>query len=179
MLNTISQVPLNQIYLDVLYAGLMSIGSRLRQLRKANNLSGDKFGELCGVTKGMVSQWESDAVTPATDRLLELHRHLNFSFDWLLNGKDDATVYSTSDPTLMEILKVLEPRAEYFKETALKTVLSTIDLVDHVQTNEKDAVKAVATSDHAQQPQPVRVRERELKKKGITRPAFIKEKKNA
>lgn len=115
MLNTQSQAPLNQICLALLYAGPMSIGTRLRQLRKANNLSGDKFGELCGVTKGMVSQWETGDTTPPTDRLLELHKHLEFSFDWLLNGEgeDDATTYTTSDPALVEILKALEPRGDY------------------------------------------------------------------
>jgi transcriptional regulator with XRE-family HTH domain len=109
----------------------MSIGSRLRQLRKANNLSGDKLGELCGVTKGMVSQWESGDTTPPTDRLLALHKHLKFSFDWLLSGEDNETTYSTSDPTLVEILKVLEPRNDYLKTAAFKAVVTTVDLVEH------------------------------------------------
>lgn len=64
----------------------MSIGARIRQLREHHNLSGEKFGELCGVTKGMVSQWESDTSTPPTDRLRELKKHLSFSLDWLIDG---------------------------------------------------------------------------------------------
>ena len=39
-----------------------------------------------GVSKGMVSQWENNIVTPPMDRLIELHKHLDFSFDWLLTG---------------------------------------------------------------------------------------------
>lgn len=132
-LNIVSQAPRNLFCSPLLYDQDMGIGARLRQLRKANKLSGEKFGDLCGVTKGTVSQWESDQTTPTLDRLVELHKRLDFSFDWLLNGKDDeaATAYTTTDPTLIEMLRVLEPRADYFKETALKTVISTIDLVDH------------------------------------------------
>lgn len=65
----------------------MNIGTRIRQLRKDSKLSQEKLGEMCGVTKGMVSQWENGTVTPPIDRLLELRRHLEFSFDWMLDGK--------------------------------------------------------------------------------------------
>src|SRR5512135_614713 len=110
MLNIESQALLNLGCLTSLYDAHMSIGARIRQLRQANGLSGEKFGELCGVTKGLVSQWESDQVTPTTDRLLELNKHLSFSFDWLLNGIDS---YSTSDPKLVAVCKAMETRAEY------------------------------------------------------------------
>lgn len=133
--------------LAFLYADPMSIGSRLRQLRKANKLSGEKFGELCGVTKGAVSQWESDQVAPPTDRLLELRTHLPFSFDWLLDGEGSPVIYTTTDPTLAELLRVLEPRAEYFKKTALKNVLNTLDAVDHAQVAE-EAPQPAAMNTH-------------------------------
>lgn len=64
----------------------MSIGTRFRQLRVKAELSQEKIGELVGVSKGMVSQWENNIVTPPMDRLIELHKHLDFSFDWLLTG---------------------------------------------------------------------------------------------
>lgn len=64
----------------------MSIGIRFRQFRQHLGLSQEKIGELVGVTKGMVSQWECDTVTPPMDRLIELRKHHEFSFDWLLTG---------------------------------------------------------------------------------------------
>ena len=124
MLYTTSQVFLDPPCLGFLYSDGMTIGTRLRQIRNSHELSQDKLGELCGVTKGMVSQWELNIVTPPTDRLLELHKHFKFSFDWLLNGEDDATTYTTRDPTLVEILKVLEPRANYDKMAAHKAVVT-------------------------------------------------------
>lgn len=86
-LNYNCQVPLNPRGLLNLYSSNMTIGARVRQLRQQHKLSQEKFGELCGVTKGMVSQWESDIVTPPIDRLVELNRQLDFSFDWILKGK--------------------------------------------------------------------------------------------
>ncbi len=87
MLNIICQVLLNQNNLIAAYTQNMSIGIRFRQLRQQIGVSQEKIGELVGVTKGMVSQWESDLVTPPMDRLIELRKHHQFSFDWLLTGQ--------------------------------------------------------------------------------------------
>lgn len=126
MLNIISQAPLNPLGIYSLYHPCMSIGARLRQLREANNLSGDEFGELMGVTKGMVSQWESDQGNPpTTERLLMLHKHIKFSLDWLLL---DQTVYTTSDPKLIAVCRAMEPQAEYVKDAAASAVLTTCEL---------------------------------------------------
>ena len=115
-----------------MYAGEMTIGARLRQLRIKNGLSGEKFGELCDVTKGMVSQWESDTVTPPTDRLLQLHKHLSFSFDWLLNGE---TVYSTTNRKIGCAMQVMEQSADYVQDAAVSAVLSTCELAQRAKAN--------------------------------------------
>ncbi len=87
-LNYKSQAPLNLKCLTSLYNNHMSIGARIRQLRQHYGYSQEKFGELCGgVTKGMVSQWESDASVPPYERLREFKsKGHQFSFDWLLEG---------------------------------------------------------------------------------------------
>lgn len=112
----------------------MSIGARIRQLRLANQLSGTKFGELCGVTKGMVSQWESDQSVPSTDKLMELHKKLDFSFDWLLNGIE---AYTTADPKIIATAKAMEQSAEYVKDAAVQAVLTTCELAKRAKENGK------------------------------------------
>lgn len=68
----------------------MDIGSRIRKLRESHNLSQERFGELCGgLTKGAISQWESNLVTPPVDRLLQLKQQLEFSLEWIYTGKYD------------------------------------------------------------------------------------------
>lgn len=95
MLYTTSQVFLDPLCLGFLYSDDMTIGARLRQLRTDHALSQDKLGEYCGVTKGMVSQWELNIVTPPTDRLIDLRKKLDFSYDWLLI---DASAVLASEP---------------------------------------------------------------------------------
>ena len=129
MLNISSQAPLNQKCLALLYAEPMDIGTKLRQLRKANNLSGEKFGELCGVTKGMVSQWESGVITPPTDRLLELRKHLVFSFDWLL---DDKPQWKSTDPRIAHVCHVMESLPPYAVDAGVREIDSLAELVRHI-----------------------------------------------
>lgn len=135
MLYPTSQVFLDPLCLGFLYPDRMTIGTRLRHIRTSHSLSQEKLGELCGVTKGMVSQWELDIVTPPTDRLLEIHKHMKFSFDWLLNGGDSATTYATSDPKLVAVMHALEDRAEYVKDAAVAAVLTTCEPAERAKAN--------------------------------------------
>lgn len=106
-LNAKSQAPLNHIDLVFLYTTSMSIGERIRQIRESHKLSGEAFGDLCGVSKGMVSQWENNIVTPPMDRLLLLREKFDFSFDWLVDGTIDD--YSKKlRPPLKALLEVAE-----------------------------------------------------------------------
>jgi len=98
----------------------MSIGARIRQLREQNKLSGERFGELCGVTKGMVSHWESDTSTPPTDRLIELRKHLIFSMDWLING-------DKIDNKIMSVCMAMQNMPEYKKDALVITSNSFIE----------------------------------------------------
>lgn len=147
----------------------MSIGSRIRQLRLAHKLSGEAFGALCDVTKGRVSQWESGHGLPSIETLIKLREQLPFSFDWLLQGEDTSVAYTTTDPRIVQLLQALEPAAPYVKEAAVEAVQRTIDLVEHVHSEDK-----------ADPPPPViTVRERKLQKKRTGALSFNKEKKNA
>jgi Predicted transcriptional regulators len=112
---------------------MTTIGKRLRQLRETNGLSGEEFGEIMGVTKAMVSQWESDHGKPGTKRLLMLsEKNRIFFLYWLLRGE---SVYSTRDPKLAAILRVMEPQAEYVKDAAVSAVLTTVELADRAKSN--------------------------------------------
>lgn len=67
------------------------MGPRLIQLRRKYKLNQSKLGELCGVTKAAVSQWEAGISTPEIKRLIELRSKLGFSLDWLIAGEGEAT----------------------------------------------------------------------------------------
>lgn len=89
-LNIESQVAINPDGIIYLYYFVMTIGNRIRKLRELHNLSQERFGELCGgLSKGAISQWESDLVTPPVDRMLDLKRQMEFSLEWIYTGKLD------------------------------------------------------------------------------------------
>lgn len=66
------------------------MGPRLVQLRRKHRLNQSQLGELCGVTKAAVSQWETGVSTPEIEKLVRLRSKLDFSLDWLLTGEDEA-----------------------------------------------------------------------------------------
>ncbi|MBZ0105419.1 MAG: helix-turn-helix domain-containing protein [Sulfuricella denitrificans] len=107
MLNIECQVPLNHFGLANLYNQKMTLGKRIKKIRKQYKLSQERFGEICDVSKGLVSQWENDVLTPPTDRLLSLREKLEFSFDWLLTGKIEYLSVLRSTET--NTLRVQEP----------------------------------------------------------------------
>jgi transcriptional regulator with XRE-family HTH domain len=65
------------------------MGPRLIQLRRRYKLNQSKLGELCGVTKAAVSQWETGISTPEIKKLIELRSELIFSLDWLITGEGE------------------------------------------------------------------------------------------
>lgn len=64
------------------------MGPRLVQLRRRYRLNQSQLGELCGVTKAAVSQWETGVSTPEIEKLVRLRSKLDFSLDWLIAGEE-------------------------------------------------------------------------------------------
>ncbi|MBI3096370.1 MAG: helix-turn-helix domain-containing protein [Rhodocyclales bacterium] len=115
----------------------MTIGARFRQLRLHLKLSGEQIGGICGVSKGMVSQWESDSTIPPVDRLIALAGVHEFSIDWVLLNKGQMIpngVYIT-DPKLIAFCGAMEPVAEYVKDAAVDAALRAKELAAKAREN--------------------------------------------
>ena len=74
----------------------MSIGNKLAEARKKQNLTQEQLAERLGVTRQAVSRWESGAAYPETDKIVRMARLLNVSCDYLL--RDDIGLGDTEDP---------------------------------------------------------------------------------
>ena len=80
----------------------MSMGSKLAQARRKNNLTQEQLAEQLGVTRQAVSRWESDAAYPETDKIVRMSQLLGVSCDWLLrDGADDAGNGPAAAPALV------------------------------------------------------------------------------
>lgn len=117
---------------------LMKYGERLQMARKHADLTQNQLAQRINhvCTQENISKLERGNAS-GSEFTAQFANACGVRAMWLAaeDGEMLSGVYTTSDPMLGEILKALEPRAEYFKETALKTVLSTIELVDHVHAS--------------------------------------------
>ncbi len=70
----------------------MSIGLRIKELRKAEGISQAKLAEFIGVSAGNVGEWELGRSKPGADALVSLSKYFNVSTDWLLSGEAANTL---------------------------------------------------------------------------------------
>ena len=66
----------------------MSIGEKIVEARKANNLTQEQLAELMGVTRQSISRWEQNVAYPEVEKILRLSDILNVSCDYLLNENE-------------------------------------------------------------------------------------------
>lgn len=68
----------------------MSLGNKLAEARKRQNLTQEQLAEKLDVTRQAVSRWESDAAYPETDKIVRMAQILEVSCDYLLqDGVDE------------------------------------------------------------------------------------------
>lgn len=68
-----------------------NIGTRIKELRKKNDLTQERLAEYLGVTYKAVSKWECGLTAPDLSLILPLSRILRVSADELLGGKQNES----------------------------------------------------------------------------------------
>ena len=67
----------------------MTQGERVKEIRKALDLTLDKFGEKVGVKKQTVSRIENGINNVTEQMILSIWREFNVNYDYLVNGEGD------------------------------------------------------------------------------------------
>lgn len=65
-------------------------GERLKELRKTKNLTQENIGELCGVGKATISNWESNSTDPPLETVMKLANYFGVSIDFLLGNETNS-----------------------------------------------------------------------------------------
>lgn len=65
-----------------------TIGKRIKYLRDNANLSQQEVADRAGISRGNISNYEKDRVSPAADTITALCTFFEVSSDWLLTGKE-------------------------------------------------------------------------------------------
>lgn len=75
----------------------MNIGLKILELRKKASLSQEKLGELVGVTRQTISNWELNITLPDTKQLIELSKVFTVSIDFLVGNDINNTLEKKLD----------------------------------------------------------------------------------
>ena len=122
----------------------MSIGERITQLRKEQNISQGELAGALDVTRQAVSKWENDLSSPDTIKLIRLAEILDTDVEYLATGR--RTFGRRPPVVLTEIVeKVVEKPVyiEKIKETIVeKPVIQYIEKPE-IQYIEKPEIRYI------------------------------------
>jgi len=71
---------------------LVGFGFRLKQLRQARSITQKELAKRLGLTKSVISAYETDIRTPSFDTLLHIAAFFNVTTDYLLGVDHDMTL---------------------------------------------------------------------------------------
>ena len=91
----------------------MSVGERIAELRKKQNISQGELAKALGVTRQAVSKWENDLAAPDTIRLIQLADVLYTDVEYLATGrhstvKADTEIVTVTKPVEVVVEKLVE-----------------------------------------------------------------------
>ena len=102
------------------------MNDRIKELRKAMNLSQEKFGELLGVTKSGVSDIESGR-RKVTDQHVIMLVNNGVNEEWLRTGKGSMFVPKSKDEEIAEMLADIQKSGEDSFRHRLVSALARLD----------------------------------------------------
>lgn len=106
----------------------MTIGERIKKVRKTNNLTQQAFAEKIGTTQNTVTRYETDTRTPPHAVIALICRTFNVREEWLRTGEgemfaaqetlalDDPTLDDLDRAILQSYIKMPPARRAFFKE---------------------------------------------------------------
>lgn len=118
----------------------MSLGERLKQLRKKKKLIQKDIAEMLGIDNTTVSKWESDTYEPDIDNLNKLAEIYGVSVDYLIGNKKSDGAVAEGESEFLK--RVREIAAERGMELTDPNFLDLFDAFLHIrdrltETNKK------------------------------------------
>ena len=118
----------------------MSIGERISELRKAQNISQGQLADLMEVSRQAVSKWETDQASPDTIRLIKLADVLDTDVEYLATGRN---TYGRRPPVVLETVKTVEKMVEVPVVQVVEKVVEKVIEKPRVEYIEKPVIKKV------------------------------------
>lgn len=83
----------------------LTMHDRIKELRKANNLTQAEFGERIGITFSSVSLLEKGKNNPSEQTIRAICSEFNVNRDWLVDGIGEMRASRPLIPELMRVLR--------------------------------------------------------------------------
>ena len=83
------------------------MNQRVKEIRKANNLTMDKFGERLGVTKVAISRLESGERNLTDQMVRSICREFDINEEWLRTGEGEMYLDNSREMELARLTKTL------------------------------------------------------------------------
>lgn len=109
----------------------MSIGERICELRKSQNISQVQLAKALGVSRQAVSKWENDLTAPDTLKLIQLADLLGTDTEYLATGnhskiKAQPTIITMVQKVDNVVEKVVEKPIEIEKVVEVERVIEKV-----------------------------------------------------
>lgn len=105
----------------------MTQGERLRNIRKALNLTLEKFGEKLGVGKTAISKLEKGENSITDQMMLSICREYNVNENWLRTGEGDMFIKMTRNDELSQFVGQLMATEDDSFKKRLVSALAALD----------------------------------------------------
>ena len=126
----------------------MSIGERIAELRKKQEMSQGQLADAMGVSRQAVSKWENDQTSPDTIRLIQLAEVLDSDVEYLATGR--TMVYRR--PPI--VIKTVETKIEEkpVEKVVEKVVERVVKQPPEIQYVEKPVIQKVYRTRYVRNP---------------------------
>lgn len=123
----------------------MSIGERIKKLRKHLDLTQQKFGERLGIKGNTVAQYELGRNKPIDAVLSLICKEFNVNENWLRTGNGEMFEELTEQQKLMKYTALLLKDKDSAIATAIQTLIVTYEQLDDTSkaTLEKIAMQYI------------------------------------
>ena len=127
------------------------MGERVKELRKALGLSGEKFGEKIGVTRSAISDIERGRNGLSDSNILAICREFNVNEEWLRTGTGEMFKDMTLDEEIISFIGEIQwDTSNTFKKRFISAISKLneeewnvlekiiVDMASNVEENKKD-----------------------------------------
>ena len=127
----------------------MSVGDRIAELRKLQNMSQGKLAEAVGVTRQAVSKWENGTSLPDSLKMIKLSEVLDTDIEYLSTGRRN---FARRPPIVLKTTETVEKVVEKPVVQVIEKVVEVEKPVVEVQYIDRPVVKKVTRTKYVRNP---------------------------